>query len=87
MRNTKIVNLGQVRDLLAQWEMVRELILSGRLTGFHLAVQEFDGGESIYSGGVYRTDHEAALRAVMKTSMVKMLAEDPPLMASANKSR
>jgi hypothetical protein len=68
-----------VRDLLHQWDLAREEIIAGRLAGFHLVLKDDHGGESIYAGGVYRSDHEAALRAVLKTSMVRMLSEDEPL--------
>lgn len=78
MRNTKVVQLGLVRDMLGEWEKVRQGILSGQIDGFHTALRRGDR-ETIYMGGVFKADSEAAARAALKASISRMLAEDQPL--------
>jgi hypothetical protein len=80
--STKIVHLGQVRDLLAEWEQVRQAILAGQVDGFHTALRR-GTAETIYLGGVYKEDPHAAARAVLRVSIAHMLAEDE-LLPSAN---
>ena len=75
MENTNIVQMSEVRSLLTQWEGIRRLIISGRISGYHLAVQEDGGKELIFAGGTYQTDHEAALRAVIKSSMAAAMQQ------------
>jgi hypothetical protein len=78
VKNTKVVQLGRVRDLLAEWEKVRQGILAGQVDGFHTALRRGER-ETIYMGGVFLEDSEAAARAALKASISRMLAEDRPL--------
>lgn len=78
MKNTKVIQLGRVRDLLGEWEKVRRGILAGEIDGFHTALRR-GKRETIYMGGVFKEDGEAAARAALKASISRMLSEDPPL--------
>lgn len=78
MKN-KVVQLGVVRDMLAELDKLRAAITSGRVTGFHAALKHVDGEETIYLGGVYRENPEDALRAALRASAARVLAEDPPV--------
>lgn len=79
MQNTKVVNLGQVKDLMAEWDKVRQGILVGRVEGWAATLRCADGREVVYLGGVYKTDRALASRAALKQSAARMLAEDEPL--------
>ena len=76
----KVVNLGRVKDLLYEWERVRQHILAGRLTGFCAAVRDSSTAEVIYIGGVYRESPGMVAKAALRMSAAQMLAEDelPP---------
>jgi expansin (peptidoglycan-binding protein) len=76
MPNSKVVNLGQVRDLAAEWEKVRQAIRGARVSGFYLAVMSPNGDETIYSGGLYKQAPEAAAKAALRISAVRVLNED-----------
>ena len=78
MNKTKVVNLGKIRDLLAEWERVRQHIVSGEITGFQATFCDSASGETIFLGGVYKDDPAAALRAAMKLSAARTLREDVP---------
>lgn len=78
MNKTKVVNLGNVRDLLAEWDRVRLHILAGGITGFQAAFCDTNVSETIFLGGVYRDDPAASLRVALKMSAARVLTEDPP---------
>lgn len=78
MKNTKVVQLGRVRDLLGEWEKVRQGIISGEIDGFHTALRRGER-ETVYMGGCFKNDSEAAARAALKASISRMLTEDQPL--------
>lgn len=79
MKSTKVVNLGSVRDLFAEWEKVHGAIRTGRVSAFQLTVRDDDGRETIYLGGVYKQDPRLALGAILKTSAARVSLEDQPL--------
>lgn len=78
----KIVNLGQVRDLLSEWERVKDEIRAGRIEGFALMVRAPNGGEAIYVGGHYKSNPHEATRCVLRLSAALVMVEDPPLVAN-----
>lgn len=78
MKHTRVVQLGKVRDLLAEWEKVRHGILAGEVDGFHTALRR-GKRETVYIGGVFKEDSEAVTRIILKASVARMLAEDQPL--------
>jgi hypothetical protein len=87
VKNTKVVNLGKVRDLLAEWETVRKHILAGNISGFQsMFCDTTTGRETIYVGGVYREDPQKALKAMLRMSAARALTEDDPPQFSVNKS-
>jgi hypothetical protein len=74
----KIVNLGLIKDLLAEWDRVRSHIVSGDITGFQTVFLDSDSHESIFTGGVCKDDPRAALKAALRLSMARTLSEDTP---------
>jgi hypothetical protein len=64
----RVVNLGEVKDLLKSWDDVRQQILSGHLKAFALTLQDRSGKEAVYYGGVYKSDRAAGLKASMRQS-------------------
>lgn len=81
MKNTKVVNLGRVRNLYAEWEKVREHFRSEAISGFQLSVIGANGKETLYVGGVYKEEPKRALRSLLRISAVRTLTEDEPLEA------
>jgi len=76
---TKVVQLGLVRDLLAEWERVRSRIAAGRVGGFQAVFCDSEGGqEEVFLGGVYQKDVSLATRAQLRISAARVLAEDEP---------
>lgn len=71
-----IVNLGQVRDLKAEWEKVRDAICQGKVKGFYLSVLADTGKETIYVGGRYKEDPQQAARAALRISAARVMEED-----------
>lgn len=78
MNKTKVVDLGTVRDLLAEWERVRSHILAGGIAGFQVAFCGENTNETIFVGGTYKDNPTAALRVALKMSAARVLTEDPP---------
>lgn len=78
MKYTKIVDLGQIRGLLAEWEKVRQAVLAGKIKSFYTQLQGEDGREAVYCGGVYKADPRAAMKAILKVSAARALMEDDP---------
>lgn len=76
---SKIVNLGDVRDLRQEWDKVRTAITAGKVKSFYLQVVCRDGREAVFMGGGYKTRPDAVARAALRISMARMRAEDDPL--------
>lgn len=74
----KVVRLGEVRDLLAEWEKVRSGIACAEISGFSITVRKADGRETCYIGGHYRASPAAAARVALKMSALRVLEEDEP---------
>jgi hypothetical protein len=77
--NTTVINLGKVRDMLVEWEKVRQQIVSGKISGFQTVFVDEKQRETIYLGGVYKNDPRAAMAAALKLSAARMLNEDAPI--------
>jgi hypothetical protein len=75
----KVVNLGQVRDLRAEWQKVLQAMDGEKVTDFFVTLRSADGNERVYLGGVYRSDRGAALKAAMSISAARVMTEDEPL--------
>lgn len=67
MNNTKVIHLGETRELLAEWNEVRVAILAGRITGFHAGV-ETPAGTTVYLAGSFRDDPMQAVRGMLKAA-------------------
>ena len=79
MKNTKIVNLGQVRNLLTLWEAVRSSFKSGKYKGFQLTLIGEDNRDTVFVGGVYQEEPLRAVSAMLKSSAARMAVEDEPM--------
>ena len=81
---SRVVNLGMVKDLLAEWDKVRAYIVAGKTGGFQTVFCDSQGGhETIFMGGLYRDDKNLAARAQLRMSAARMLSEDGPLRMNA----
>lgn len=72
----RVVNLGPIRDLLADWDRVREAILRGDVKAFALTMRGLDGQEAIFLGGDFKRDYADALMASLRTSWHMTQAEE-----------
>lgn len=79
MGNVHSVDFGLTRELLAQIDSVRALVLTGQVQGWTGSVLMADGSEKPYVAGLFATDRDAMLKAAMRHSMARMKSEDPPL--------
>lgn len=77
VKSHKVVNLGQVRDLLAEWDKVKAHILNGEVAGFHASFRDSEQNETTFAGGVYLDPVEAA-RVALRLSAYRTLTEDIP---------
>lgn len=84
LKNTKVINLGRVRDMLAEWDKVKAAILSGDIAGFHTGLRSATGREAIYLGGVFRDDPMEAMKAILKASAARTQIEDEPPLFQAS---
>jgi hypothetical protein len=78
MKNTKIVDLGQIRDIVSEWGRVREHLATRKAKAFQLVLMGDDDEETVFIGGIYKQDPQRALSAALKCSAARALAEDPP---------
>lgn len=76
MKRTKVIQLGQIRDLLTEWDKVRQRIIAGKLSGFSIILMGDADRETVILGGVYQDDPQAAVRAALRMSAARTLAED-----------
>lgn len=85
LKNTKIINLGMIRDLLPEWLNVKERITTEKVSGFYTVILDDQGRETIHLGGVYKQDSLRALKAGLKLSAARTLTEDSlPHVANSN---
>lgn len=64
----KVVNLGECRDLLKGWDLVRAEILKGRVQGYALCIKDWEDRESVFFAGSYQAEHETAASAALRMS-------------------
>lgn len=76
MKNTKVVHLGQVRDLLAELEVIRQHVLQGNVSGWMGTLRDAEGRDTVYLGGVYKDSAEHRLGAVLKMSAARVQLEE-----------
>jgi hypothetical protein len=76
MKNTKVVHLGAVRDLLAELEVIRQHILKGKTSGWIGALRDEDGVDTVYVGGSFSHSTSERLGAVLKMSAARVEIED-----------
>lgn len=72
----KVVQLGQVKDLLKEWDVVREAMRGSRITGFSICLRGPAGEEAIFTGGHYKTNAVDAARVAMRMSWERTKEED-----------
>ena len=63
---------------MAEWIKVKEHILNNEVQGFHTSIMGPDGRETVYIGGAHKQSAEAALKAALRVSAARVLAEDVP---------
>lgn len=78
LKNTNIVSLGRVRELLAEIDRARAAILSGEIEGIYAVFRHARAGETIYLAGVFKQDTRAATKAMLKLSAHRARTEDEP---------
>lgn len=71
-----VVHLGKYRDLLRDWDEVRERIIKGKIHGWAITVRDDLSREAIYLGGTFKADEGAAFRAGMAQSWEMTKAAD-----------
>jgi hypothetical protein len=79
VKNTKVVNLGQIRDaraLLVEWEKVKLEILAGKVGGFYTVLCDEERREAVFIGGIFKEDPSAGLKAALKLSAARAVEED-----------
>lgn len=78
MKNTHVVRMDLVRDMLATREGVRQEILSGDAAGAVFIIARADGRLDVRLGGTLKEDPSAALKAVLKMQMAHELDAAQP---------
>lgn len=68
MKSVQVINLAEIRQLLAEWDKVRAAILAGHLSGFHAGVRTTLGVDTVFLGGVFKSDPAAAMRGILRAS-------------------
>lgn len=68
MNEKQVINLGETRSLLAEWNEVRVSILAGQVSGFLAGVRTRNGEETVHLAGVYRDDPMEALRSMFRAA-------------------
>lgn len=66
MRNTNVIEFGEIRELLMIWDQVRDRIISGRTAGVCVALLDELEQETIMLGGVFKKDPARVLRSALK---------------------
>lgn len=64
----KVIDMGQVRDLLKDWDDVAKAIRQGRIKAWALTLRSTEGKEAVYFGGDFKDDSGARLNASMAMS-------------------
>lgn len=81
---SNVVQMGTVRELLAQIDRLRAEVLAGDVSGWGGSVLFADGRETVYIGGNFRENAEAQARSMLKVSALRVMREDtPPKLAQA----
>jgi hypothetical protein len=64
----KVINLGRRLDLLRDWDRVREAIIKGRVHDWYVTLRDDDGAQTVFLGGIFKTDAKEAAKASMRVS-------------------
>jgi hypothetical protein len=64
----KVVQLGDVRDMLAKLDQVRAVVQRGQVKGFSLTILEKDDSQHVFMGGELRHNSELNLKVAMRNS-------------------
>lgn len=75
---TNVIQMGAVRDLLAELDKLRSDVLAGEVLGWGGSVFYADGREVAYLGGSFRHNAKDQARAMLKVSVLRVLREGPP---------
>jgi hypothetical protein len=78
MKETKVVYMAAVKDLLAELEKLRLDVLAGEVQGWGGTVKFTDGREVAYIGGTFKHSTADQARAMLKVSALRTMMEDTP---------
>lgn len=79
MPHTKVVHLAEIKDLLAQLEVIRQHVLKGKVAGWFGTLRDEDGTETVYMGGVHARSSEDRLKAILKMSAARLQQSGMPM--------
>lgn len=65
----RVVNLGDVRNLMASWDEVGRRIKAGRIGAYAITIQDDEGRETVYMAGKFKSEPAQGLRASLRMSM------------------
>lgn len=83
MQDAKVIDLDQVRGLVAELDKVRRRITAGELIGYHVVVCDAAYEATVCSGGLYRENPDALMDVVIKEHMGRALgASKAPMLRS-----
>lgn len=86
MTRRTVVEMGTVREFLAQLEQLKSELLAGEIQGWGGVVKFADGRDVVYVGGSFRTSTADRTRAMLRVSAAVALRQDdylpPPKMVT-----
>jgi hypothetical protein len=68
MKNTNVVHLGTVREMLAELDKMRAGILAGTVSGIQTSSRSSAGKDTVFLGGVFKEDPGAAMRVIIRAT-------------------
>lgn len=73
-----VVDLNECRELLKDWNRVRDYILTGKVKGWAICFLDYKNREGVHLGGVFKRSPNLALKASLHISMEMNAGEPPP---------
>jgi hypothetical protein len=83
LKTTRIVNLGRTRDLLAELDRVRKVILSGEEPDWYFASRDKQQKETVSLAGVFLKDPNQIMKSALRAYAIRTDGDaedvgDPP---------
>lgn len=76
MKNTKVVNLVQIRHLLAELDVIRADVIKGNVQAWVGLMRDSEGRDKAYVGGAFIDNSREAAKALMKIAAARALLAD-----------